>query len=73
MAVTALSVTVVVALLGDPFATPRVMEALVGLTAAVMVYSIVKYTIRFVAIARHGAEALGDDGTTLKPEHHVLK
>lgn len=66
VAVAALALTVVVALLGEPFATPRLMEALVGLTAAVMAYSIVKYTVRFVAIARRGEAALADDGTTLK-------
>ncbi len=66
VAVGALALTVVVALLGEPFATPRVMEALVGLTAAVMAYSIVKYTVRFAAIARHGEAALADDGTILK-------
>lgn len=66
VAVGALAVTVVVALLGEPVATPRVMEALVGLTAAVMAYSVVKYTVRFVAIARHGAAALADDGTTVR-------
>ena len=58
VAVFALALTVVVALLGEPFATPRVMEALVGLTAAAMAYSLFKYTVRFVAIARYGAEAL---------------
>ena len=51
----ALALTVVVALLGEPVATPRVMEALVGATAAIMAVSVVKYTLRFVAIARHGA------------------
>ena len=66
VAVGALALTVVVALLGAPVATPRVMEALIGATAAVMAYSVVKYTVRFVAIARHGAAALADDGTTAK-------
>ena len=73
VAVGALSVTVVVALLGEPLATPRVMEALVGLTAAVMAYSIVKYSVRFVAIVRHGAAALGPDGNTLRREHHAVR
>ncbi len=72
VAVTALALTVVVALIGEPFATPRVMEAFVGLTAAVMVYSVVKYGVRFAAIARHGTAALEDDGTTLRPEFRVL-
>ena len=58
VAVFALAGTVVVALLGPPVATPRVMEALVGLTAAVMVVSVVKYTRRFAAIFRHGEAAL---------------
>jgi CDP-diacylglycerol--glycerol-3-phosphate 3-phosphatidyltransferase len=65
VAVGALALTVVVALLGPPIATPRVMEALVGATAAVMVVSVVKYTARFVAIVRHGEAALG--GTAPHP------
>ena len=58
VAVFALALTVVVALLGEPFATPRVMEALVGLTAAVMVYSVFKYSVRFAAVYRGSLEAL---------------
>ncbi|HEX8387350.1 MAG TPA: CDP-alcohol phosphatidyltransferase family protein [Rubricoccaceae bacterium] len=73
VAVGALALTVVVALLGPPLATPRVMDALVGATAAVLAYSILKYGVRFVAIARYGPAALGDDGTTLRPEHRVVK
>jgi phosphatidylglycerophosphate synthase len=73
VAVFALALTVVVALLGPPLATPRVMDALVGATAAIMAYSVVKYGVRFVAIARHGPAALGADGTTLRPEHRVVK
>ena len=69
VAVAALAVTVVAALLAAP---PPVMEALVGLTAAVMAYSILKYGIRFVAIARWGAAALEPDGTTLRAEHRVV-
>ena len=69
VAVTALAVTVVAALLN---ASPAVMEALVGLTAAVMAYSIVKYGLRFTAIMRHGAAALEPDGNTLRPEHRVV-
>ena len=69
VAVTALALTVLAALLEAP---PRILEALVGLTAAVMAYSIVKYSVRFVAILRHGADALADDGTTLRPEHRVV-
>ncbi len=58
VAVGALALTVVVALLGPPVATPRVMEALVGATAAIMAVSVVKYTWRFARIMRHGAAAL---------------
>ena len=61
VAVGALALTVVVALLGEPVATPRVMEALVGATAAVMGVSVVKYTVRFAAVMRHGEAALADD------------
>ena len=57
-AVGALALTVVVALLGPPVATPRVMEALVGATAAIMAVSVVKYTWRFARIMRHGEAAL---------------
>lgn len=73
VAVGALSLTVVAALLGPTVATPRVMEALVGATAAVMAYSVVKYGVRFVAIARYGPAALDADGTTLRREHRVVK
>ena len=66
VAVGALALTVVVALLGEPLASPRLMEALVGLTAAVMAYSVVKYAVRFAAIVRHGPAALAPDGTTLR-------
>ena len=59
VAVGALALTVVVALLGPPVATPRVMEALVGATAAIMAVSVVKYTWRFARIMRHGEAALG--------------
>jgi CDP-diacylglycerol--glycerol-3-phosphate 3-phosphatidyltransferase len=64
VAVGALALTVVVALLGPPVATPRVMEALIGATAAVMVLSVVKYTARFVAIVRHGEAGLAADGAS---------
>lgn len=70
VAVTALAVTVVAALFK---ASPPVMEALIGLTAGVMAYSIVKYSIRFAAIMRHGAAALEADGNTLRPEHRVVR
>ncbi len=69
VAVGALAVTVVAALLAAP---EPVMGALVGLTAAVMAYSILKYSIRFVAIVRHGPAALEPDGTTLREEHHLV-
>ena len=69
VAVAALAVTVVAALLGAP---GPVMEALIGLTAAVMAYSIVKYGIRFAAILRHGPAALEPDGTTLRAEHQIV-
>lgn len=69
VAVAALAATVVAALLG---AEARVMEALVGLTAAVMIYSIVKYGLRFSAIMRYGRAALEADGNTLRSEHRVL-
>ena len=69
VAVAMLAATVVGALLKAP---PTIMEALVGATAAVMAYSVVKYGVRFAAIARHGADALEDDGTTLRPEFRVL-
>ncbi len=69
VAVTALAATVVAALFG---AAPRVMEALIGLTAGVMVYSIVKYGLRFSAIMRYGDTALEADGNTLRREHRVL-
>lgn len=70
VAVTALAATVLLALLR---ATPRVMEAMVGLTAAALVFSIVKYGIRFVAIMRHGAAALEEEEDVLKTEHRVLR
>lgn len=69
VAVTALAVTVVAALFG---AAPAVMEALIGLTSAVMAYSIVKYGVRFSAIMHHGTAALEEDGNTLRPEHRIV-
>ncbi len=62
VAVTALAFTVVAALL----AAPRALEAAIWLTAAVMVVSIVEYTVRFRAILRHGPAALEDDGNALR-------
>ena len=70
VAVAALAATVVAALLAAP---PPVLDALVGLTAAVMAVSIVKYGVRFAAIVRHGPAALEADGNTLRPEHRVLE
>jgi len=69
VAVSALATTVLAALLAAP---SGVMEALIGLTAAVLAYSIVKYAIRFRAILRYGADALAEDGNTLRPEHRVV-
>ena len=69
VAVAALAATVVAALLA---ASAPVLDALVGLTAAVMVVSIVKYTVRFVAIVRHGPAALEPDGNTLRARHRVV-
>jgi CDP-diacylglycerol--glycerol-3-phosphate 3-phosphatidyltransferase len=69
VAVAALAVTVVAALLR---AGPAVMDALVGLTAAVMAVSIVKYGVRFAAIMRHGPAALEADGNTLRARHRVV-
>ena len=65
----ALAATVVAALLN---AADPILEALVGFTAAVMAYSIVKYAVRFRAIMAHGADALEPDGTTLRPEYRLL-
>ena len=70
VAVGALALVVVAALVGAP---PRVMEALLGLTAAVMVYSVVKYLVRFRAILRYGPAALEADGNTLRAEHRIVK
>ncbi|MEM0963434.1 MAG: CDP-alcohol phosphatidyltransferase family protein [Bacteroidota bacterium] len=69
VAVAALAITVIAALLRAPTA---VMEALVGFTAAVMAYSIIKYGVRFRAIMRYGLAALEDDGSTLRPQHRVV-
>ncbi|MEO0558329.1 MAG: CDP-alcohol phosphatidyltransferase family protein [Bacteroidota bacterium] len=68
VAVAALAATVVAALLNAPSA---VMEALVGLTGAVMAYSIFKYGVRFRAIMRYGMDALEEDGTTLRREYAI--
>ncbi|OZC01593.1 CDP-alcohol phosphatidyltransferase family protein [Rubricoccus marinus] len=65
IAVTALALTVVAALLASPEA---VLEALIWFTAAVMVYSIVEYTVRFRAILRYGPDALESDGNALRRE-----
>lgn len=70
VAVAALAVTVVAALLN---AAAPVMEALVGLTGAVMAYSVVKYAVRFRAIMRHGPAALEPDGNTLRPEYRLIR
>ena len=70
VAVAALAAVVVAALVGAP---PRVMEALLGLTASVMVYSVAKYLVRFRAILRYGRDALEADGNTLRREHRIVK
>lgn len=69
VAVAALAVTVLAALLNSP---PKIMEALIGLTAAAMAYSILKYGVRFHAIMRHGRDALEEDGSTLRTQYRVL-
>ena len=63
VAVTALAATVVAALLAAP---PAALEALIWFTAAVMIYSIVEYAVRFRAILLYGPGALEDDGNALK-------
>ena len=70
VAVTALALTVVAALLRAP---GPVMEAAIGLTAAVMAYSVVKYLVRFRAILRHGPDALEADGNTLRATHRLIR
>lgn len=63
IAVSALALTVVAALVG---ASVRVMEACVWATAAIMLYSIVEYAIRFRTIMRVGASIqLDEDGNVL--------
>ena len=70
VAVAALALTVVAALLRAP---APVMEAAIGLTAAVMVYSVAKYLVRFRAILRYGRAALEADGNTLRAEHRLIR
>lgn len=70
VAVGALALTVLSALLAAP---ERIMEACIGLTAAAMAFSIVKYSIRFQAILRYGRAALMEDGNTLRPEYRLLR
>ena len=69
VAVAALATTVVAALLRAP---AGVMEALLWFTAAILVYSIVKYSVRFRAILRHGLDALDEADDVLRPEHPLL-
>lgn len=57
IAVTLLALTVVAALLGAP---PRLMEACVWATAAVMLFSVVDYGVRFYRIMRPGSRARVD-------------
>lgn len=70
VAVAALALTVVAALLRAP---APVMEAVLGLTAAVMLYSVAKYLVRFRAILRYGRDALEADGNTLRAEHRLIR
>ncbi len=65
VAVTLLALTVIAALVAAP---PGAIVALIGATTAAMVWSVVAYVVRFRAIARHGADALQPDGTTLRRE-----
>jgi CDP-diacylglycerol--glycerol-3-phosphate 3-phosphatidyltransferase len=66
IAVTLLSVTVVAALLKVP---PRVMEACVWATAAVMLFSVFDYAVRFRRIMRPGSRArLDEQGRVVFPE-----
>lgn len=63
IAVSALALTVIAALVGAPM---HVMEACVWATAAIMLYSILEYTMRFRAIMRNGAAIeLDEDGNVL--------
>ena len=69
IAVSALALTVVAALVG---AGAQVMEACVWATAAIMLYSIVEYTLRFRAIMREGsAIELDEDGNVLSISRRV--
>lgn len=66
IAVTLLSATVVAALLGAP---GRLMQACIWATAAVMLVSVVDYTIRYVRIMRPGSRARVDaHGHVIFPE-----
>jgi len=69
IAVSALALTVVAALVG---AGAQVMEACVWATAAIMLYSIVEYTLRFRAIMRTGsAIELDEDGNVLSVSRRI--
>ena len=66
IAVALLALNVVVALLG---ARPRLMEACVWATAAVMLFSVVDYGVRFYRIMRPGSRARVDaHGNVVFPE-----
>lgn len=66
VAVTLLAATVVAALLG---AGPVAMEACLWSTAAVMIYSIIDYTVRFRKIMMYGtALQMDENGRVLLPE-----
>jgi len=63
IAVSALALTVVAALVSAP---AQVMEACVWATAAIMLYSVLEYTIRFRTIMRDGSSVeLDEDGNVL--------
>ncbi len=63
IAVSALALTVIAALVG---AQAQAMEAFVWATAAIMLYSIVEYTLRFRAIMRVGSTVdLDEDGNVV--------
>ncbi|MFN3597922.1 MAG: CDP-alcohol phosphatidyltransferase family protein [Rubricoccaceae bacterium] len=69
IAVGLLACTVVLALVTAP---APVLGAAVTLTAAVMVFSMASYVVRFHAIWRHGAAALEADGNTLRAPYRRL-
>ncbi len=70
IAVSALALTVIAALIG---ARDQVMEACVWATAAIMLYSILEYSIRFRSIMREGSTVeLDEDGNVLSVSRQAL-